>query len=374
MPTRTLALLARLLGSCGSFPRAVLFLLAFAAACRPPQLHCQLHWQFHVDYKNVSTKGAQVCVALSHDGNFAAVFTPPTVCDEASFQAAFPTDPKSMRINLFPEQKSTKIPYMLGIPGVLSMYDAGDGQVFFTADGVSDLVALDLNASPLQPVFLHTGLQATNLYKQDSVLWISGSKGITTLNLSKQGLSAWESDLQKAPILQGAFGEWNKSAPSADLLVMDPVTGDDLLLTVSPTSLVIDGGDKPLKKAAAQKITVTNPYGKTNPLKFQLKSWCDPSKNSNPQCKPAAEGLTKWSVKSPGGANSCQLGAGPINVATAVITQTGTVADKCVLQVEAAAGKKAYLTFAVNKPKLSEDKSTIDISFCVVEEGNASCQ
>jgi hypothetical protein len=373
MPTRIFTLFARGFASCGLWSRAALLLLPLAVACGSPTLHCQPNWQFHVDYKGISTKTAALCVALSHDGSFAAVFPRSTDCDDKSFQAAYPNAQQSSKINLFVKPDSTKIPCVLRIPGVLSMLDVGGGHVFFTADGVSDLVSLDLNAGSLQPIFLHTGLQATNLYQQGSVLWIAGSKGIATLDLSKQDSSVWESDLQKAPIQQGAFGEWSKSAPSTNLLVVDAATGENLLPTVSPASLVIDGGKNPIKKPSKQKITLTNPYGITNQLKFELKSWCDPSKNSKPPCKPAMEGLTQWSVTSPAGTNSCKLGNRTIDAATEEISQAGTVDDKCVLEVEASADEKAYLTFAVNKPKLSEDKSTIEISFCVVGEENSSC-
>jgi hypothetical protein len=335
-----------------------------------------------VDYKGVSTKTAALCVALSHDGSFAAVFPRSTDCDDTSFQAAYPNAQQSLKLDLFAKPDSTKIPCVLRIPGILSMLDVGKGHVFFTADGVNDLVALDLNAGLPQPIFLHTGLQATNLYEQGSVLWISGSKGIKTLDVSKWDFIALETGLQKVPIQIGAFGEWITSAPPSsssgvadapNLLVRD-TTGGLLLPAPSPASFVIDGGQKPGKKPAPQQITLKNPYGKENPLRFQLDSWCDPAKKgAKPVCKPATEGLTSWSVSSPAGPKSCSLANPETDSATGEITQSGTLTQECVLDISESTEKGVDVKIGLSKPELAPDSSTIKISFCVLGAGDSSC-
>jgi hypothetical protein len=324
-------------------------------------------------YQAVPAENSTLCVALSHDGGFAALFPPTVNCDDTSFRAAFPDLEGSLKSDLSPDPNPLKIPLMLSIPGVLSMVDAGGGQLFFAADAIDDLVALDLTETPLQPTYFHTGLEATNLYAQDKVLWIAGSKGMTTLDFAKKDASAWESDLAKPPLRQGAYGQWSKVAKSTSLLVEDVATGDELLPSVSPASFAIDGGEKNPKKPTASKIAISNPYGQSNKLTFELKSWCDPSRKSKVPCTPATKGLEEWSITSPAGPNSCNLTDPKTDPKTAEITQTGTVGAACVLQVDARADKAAFLAFAVRKPKLSDDKATIEISFCVVGEDNPGC-
>ncbi|MGA2851227.1 MAG: hypothetical protein ABSE46_19670 [Terracidiphilus sp.] len=373
MPTRILAPFARPLASRWLFSRAALILLLVAAPFVNLQLDSQSPWPIKVPVESVLTKSSKtLCVAHSHDGGFAAVYAAPN-CNEQSFPEFL--EGQENNHDLFTPAASKSIPCVLRVPGILKMHDAGGGIVFFTADGVNDLVAIDLNTVTLAPIFLHTRLQATDLAHQGSTLWISGSKGITTLDLSKPGPLAWESDLQKAPIQQGAFGEWSSSAPPTSLLVLDAATRDPLLPMLSPASLVVDGGEKPVKKPTPLKITLTNPYGKDNPLIFQLHSWCDPtSKILKPACKPAIKGLTQWSVTSPDGANSCKLVNPKTDGATAEITHTGTVTDHCILEVKVSAAADAHLTIGVNKPKLAADKSTIEISFCGLGADNSTCQ
>jgi hypothetical protein len=376
-----------------------LFLFAIAASCVSSEVPQGLSWQFSVDYQIITLKNSKtLCVAYSHDGGFAAVLDGSGGCNDTVLRAFLEARQASLKAqkapnsDLFANSDPMSIPCLLQIPGVLKERDAGKGQVFFTADGVNDLIAIDLNADPLKPIFLHTGLQATDLFPRVSTLWISGSKGISNLNVGGTwSAAAFQSGLKKGPIKEGAFGEWTPASDPEkgeppNLLVRDAITEDYLLPALSPASFAIEAEPKPDKKPApaneaaknktrpAQKITLTNPYGKDNPLTFQLDSWCDPSrKGTKPACEPAAEGLKGWSVTSPNGGKSCRLTDPPPGQAPGGATKIGIIGKECVLEVQASTEKDLKLKVWISKPKAAEKQSAIEISFCALEESDSSC-
>jgi hypothetical protein len=404
MLTKIAAFFARLVTVSWPFPRAVFILLSILAFCSSPPLRSQTLWQFHIDGPEPVTVGTvqEYCVASSHDGGFAVVMDyRADVCNKGSFESYFANNGQSLLVPCVGEKPDTlpdilrlKIPCALKIPGVLRMYDTGDGHIYFTADGVNDLIAVHLYSSNQTPIFLHTGIEATDLAVRNGTLWIAGSKGITTLNLSKWDVASLEGGLQQSPVVQGVFGEWNTfradtSAAGAtpNLTVRDAVTGEFLVPTGSPASFSVTGSKNPV---TPQKITVKYPWaegGKKNPLTFLVHSWCDPANTKTTPCKtvPATDSqtnnpptdLTAWTVTSPAGDQSCHLGNAKTDAKTGEITRTATLSADCTLQVTANAAldkqTKKYKTVKIGIKTVTKENANVELSFCALADGESSC-
>lgn len=252
----------------------------------------------------------------------------------------------------------TSQPKLIRIPGVLGMVDDGKGTLFFAADGVEDLVIVR-TAGSIQPVYLHTGVDASSLALSGNTLWIAGSGGATILDVSA-GVS--EDGVLQAKLLAPKSGGGYEVSPNKKACagtsypgVTDSGTGKDAIPAIVPDTLTFTpapaakNGKLPAKKEQQPaSFTVTNKHSPfPQPITIAL---------------PAIAGIdpNQWKVRPSGGA-SCSLKA-----------FSGSVENSCPFALTAPHGDNTKRKIGV-KVALNSCQVAV-VSLCAADDTKPACK